>query len=99
MRGAEARSRPVSSANQSHEIAPLGLFEHEIADNNPRLLERPQEHSDASANRCSATASSSSGDETNDAAAPSFCLSSQKPLSVGDSLSYALAVEIECCIG
>ena len=90
---------PASSANQPDEIAAVSLFEDEVADDRPRFLESAQQSPNARANRCSSAASSPPGDQADDAAAPSFRLSSQKPLSVGDSLSYALAVEIECCVG
>lgn len=89
----------ASSANQPHEIAALGLFEHEVTDDGPRVLESAQETSDPSANRRSSAASSTSGNQADDAAAPSLGLGTQESLSVGDSLSYTLAVEIECCIG
>ena len=90
---------PASSADQPHEIAAVGFFENEVADDTPRLLESAKEPPNASADRRFSTASPPSRDQADDAAAASLRLSSQKPLSVGDSLSYALAVEIECCVG
>jgi hypothetical protein len=77
----------------------MGFFENEVADDGPGLLESAQEPPDSSADWRSSAASPPSRDQADDTAAPSFRLSSQKPLGVGDSLSYALAVEIECCVG
>ncbi len=88
-----------SSANQPHEIAAVGLFEHKVADDGPGLLETAQQPSDTSADRRSSPAPTTSRDQADDATAPSLGLDSQESFSVGDSLSYALAVEIECCVG
>ena len=90
---------PASSADQPHEITAVSFFENEVADDGPRLLESAQEPPDSSADWRSSAASPASRDQADDAAAPSFRLSSQEPLSVGNSLSYALAVEIECHVG
>ena len=90
---------PAGSAHQPYEITAVSVFENEVADNGPGLLESEQEPPDSSADWRSSAASPPSRDQADDAAAPSFRLSSQKPLSVGNSLSYALAVEIECCVG
>ncbi len=90
---------PAGSADQPHEITAVSFFENEVADDGPGLLESAQEAPDSSADRRSSAALPPSRDQADDAAAPSFRLSSQKPLSVGNSLSYALAVEIECCVG
>jgi hypothetical protein len=91
--------QPAGSANEPHEIAALGLLEDEVADNGSGLFETAEEPSDASADRSTSTASATPCDQADDASPPSLGLGSQEPLSVGDSLSYALAVEIECCIG
>ena len=91
--------QPASSANEPHEIAALGLFQDEVANNGSRLLETAEEPPDASANRSTSTVPATPCDQADDASPPSLGLGSQEPLSVGDSLSYALAVEIECCIG
>jgi hypothetical protein len=90
---------PASSAGQPHEITAVSFFENEVADDGPGVLESAQEPPDSSADWRSSTASPPSRDQADNAAAPSFRLSSQKPLRVGNSLSYALAVEIECCVG
>ena len=90
---------PASSADQPHEITAVSFFENEVADDSPGLLESAQKPPDSRADWRSSAASPPSRDQADDAAAPSFRLSPQKPLSVGNSLSYALAVEVECCVG
>ena len=91
--------QPTSSANQPHEIAAFGLFKDKVADDRPGFLETAEESPDASSNRRSVAASPPSSDQADDATAPNLGLRSQEPLSVSDSLSYALAVEIECRVG
>jgi hypothetical protein len=88
--------RPANSANQPHEIAAFGLFEDEVTNDRPRFLETAEESADAGSNRRSSAAPPPPGNQTNAATASSLGLGSQEPLSVSNSLSYALAVEIEC---
>jgi hypothetical protein len=95
----ECGSRPANSANQPHEIAAVGLFEDEVANDRPRLLETAEESPDAGSNRRSSAASAPSSDQADAATSPSLGLGSQEPLSIGNCLSYALSVEIECRVG
>jgi hypothetical protein len=93
------RDEQAGSANQPDEVAALALFEDIVADDGFGLLESAQQAPNPSADRRSSATSSPARDQADDAAAPGLRLGPQEPLGVGDSLSYALAVEIECCVG